>query len=401
MQKWVYRLRRIGRPEWLFAGFALVVAVLLTRGLVAQPGYTDAYYHFNAAARLAGGQGLTDLTLWTYIGAPDTLPALSHLYWMPLTSLLAALGMALAGQPGSYAAAQVPLTLLFAATALVGYGLGWRLGGTRRHAWLAGWLTLFSGFFTRYWGATDTVAPYALVGSLGLVALGAGVVRLERAKVVSGLMLVAGICAGLAHLTRADGVLLLLVSWVALLWPWTRSGWRARWSALALLTLAYGLVLLPWGLRNLALVGSPLPVGGAQAIWFTDYNELFNYPADANPARLFADGLGLSLRTRWEALVNNLGTFVAVEGMIVVTPLMLIGLWRRRGEPFVRGFSVPRLSRRPAAFGGGAGPVVGGARRRRAGRRHRLGGQAAALAGRQRAGRVWTGAGVVRPVAKS
>lgn len=329
---------RFGRSEQLFAVLALVVAFLLTRGLVARPAYTDAYYHFNAAARLAGGDGLTDAYLWTYIGAPDALPAPSHLYWMPLTSLTAALGMATVGQPGSHAAAQWPFTLLFAATALIGYALGGWIGGSWRHAWLAGWLTLFSGFYTRYWGAIDTVAPYAFIGAAGLVALGIGLSRLERGQRAWPLLLLSGAFAGLAHLTRADGVLLLFAGWAALLWPWRRGAWGRRLAMVAGMTLVYALVMLPWALRNLSLVGSPLPVGGAQGIWFTDYNELFNYPADANPARLFADGIGLFLSTRWEAFTNNLGTFVAVEGLVVLTPLMLVGLWRRRRWPLLRGF---------------------------------------------------------------
>ena len=129
------------RGTLIFAFVALVVAFIFTRGLVAQPGFTDAFYHFNAAARLAHGDGLTDPYLWTYIGAPDHLPAPSHLYWMPLTSLIAAVGMALFG--ASYAAAQLPFTLMYAATAGVGFWLGGRIGGGRRHAWVAGLLTLW------------------------------------------------------------------------------------------------------------------------------------------------------------------------------------------------------------------------------------------------------------------
>src|ERR1700694_510012 len=65
---------------------AFMVGLLLMATLH-QPGYTDAYYYFNAAQRLAHGQGLTDAALWTYCGVPAALPAPSHLYWMPLASV--------------------------------------------------------------------------------------------------------------------------------------------------------------------------------------------------------------------------------------------------------------------------------------------------------------------------
>lgn len=354
----------IARREWLlFALLALLGAWVITRGLVGGPGFTDVFYHLNAATRLASGQGLTDPYLWTYIGAPQTLPAPSHLYWLPLTSLLAGAGMALLNAPGDYAAAQWPFTLLFAATIITGFWLGARLGGTRRHAWTAGLLTLFSGFYTRFWGAIDTFAPYALIGALALACIGWAAAGRRYWLACIG----AGVFSGLAHLTRADGVLLLMVGWAALLWPnltpksrlrgerglsesvllslSTGRGLRAtlasggvRFLGIALMTLVYLLVMSPWFARNLREIGSVMPLGGAQGIWFREYNDIFSYPPDASPAALFADGLGVFVASRWEALINNLGTFVAVEGWVVLTPLMLLGLWARRREAFVRGF---------------------------------------------------------------
>ena len=84
----------------LFALIALVGAFVITRGLIAAPGYTDVYYHLNAANRLASGQGLTDPYVWTYIGALDHLPMPSHLYWMPLTSVIAGVSMSAVQRAG-------------------------------------------------------------------------------------------------------------------------------------------------------------------------------------------------------------------------------------------------------------------------------------------------------------
>lgn len=365
----------------LFALLALVGAFALMR-LSAAPGYTDSYYHFNAATRLVSGDGLTDPYLWTYIGAPETLPSPSHRYWMPLTSLVAALGMGLANAPGDYAAATWPFALMLAGTALTGFWLGRRLGGRARHAWIAGLLTLFSGFFTRFWGQTDTFAPYALVGSLCLVALGytntMGFQRrgdpmwspddglpegrtprrssLQPPSVGTGqalsadkrnlrnwiLFALTGILAGLAHLTRADGVLLLLVGCAAALWPVRGERYpvilRRALQGLVIMTLAYLLVMLPWFAHNMAVSGTLLPVGGTQAIWFREYNDLFNYPPDSSPGTFFADGIAPLFTTRWEAFSSNLGTFIAVEGLVVMMPLMLLGLWVRRHDGFLRGF---------------------------------------------------------------
>jgi hypothetical protein len=193
--------------------------------------------------------------------------------------------------------------------------------------------------------------------------------------------LLAGAFSALAHLTRADGILLLLVGYAVIFYPF---GWiigkrgraenrqpvgarhasplraqtpgddnapeRARYTvslrilqALAM-TLAYLLVMLPWFLRNIEATGAPLPIGGAQAIWFTSYDDLFSYPPDASAANFFAENaIQRLIETRWLALTNNLGTFIAVEGWVVLAPFMLIGLWRRRRDPFWRGFWIYAL----------------------------------------------------------
>ena len=74
-----------------------------------------------------------------------------------------------------------------------------------------------------------------------------------------------------------------------------------------------------------------------------EYNDIFNYPPDSSPATLFADGVDALINSRREALVNNSGTFVAVEGLVVMTPLMLIGWWRRRRDPFLLPFGLYAL----------------------------------------------------------
>ncbi|MEP7293633.1 MAG: hypothetical protein ABI835_17735, partial [Chloroflexota bacterium] len=326
------------RSVLLFGLVALIGAFLMTRWIGA-PGYTDVYYHFNAANRLASGQGLTDPYVWTYISATNSLPMPSHLYWMPLTSVIAGVSMNLLNAPGDYAAAQLPFALMFAATALVGYWLGWRIGGTRRHAWVAGLLTLFSGFYAKFWGEVDTFAPYALIGSLCLVMIGAG---LRPAPALRRLIiwLVVGALAGLGHLTRADGLLVVLVGGLVIIWLGVRHALPVKsvFVSLAALTVGYLLVMLPYFARNLSEIGTPLPLGGTQAIWFDEYNDIFNTPADASPATLFADGLGAFINGRREALVNNISTFIAVEGWVIITPLMLIGLWRRRHDSFLYPF---------------------------------------------------------------
>ena len=336
LTRWV-----MNRGTLLFIVIAIPLSFLLTQGLVGMPAYPDAYYHFNVANRLVVGDGFVDDYLWMYIGAPDNLPAPSHLYWMPMTSIIAGMGMGLFNAPDDYASAQFFFALMVAGAGLVGYQLAFLLKGNARHAWLAGLLTIIGGYFAVRWGTMDTFAPYALIGSLALLFIGLGMTANRRNWVY---WILAGVFAGLGHLTRADGLILIMTSWAVLLFPfdYLKSGrlnlLKRRMGWLGIVTICYVLTMTPWFMRNLNEIGTILPVGGTQSIWFTEYNELFNYPPDASPERLFADGLDTFIDSRWLALTNNLGTFVAVEGLIIFTPFMLIGIWKRRYSQLIRGF---------------------------------------------------------------
>ncbi|MBU0511726.1 MAG: hypothetical protein KJ638_08505, partial [Chloroflexi bacterium] len=68
------------------------------------PGYMDAAYYYAGGLQLADGEGFSEQILWNYLDDPAGLPHPSHAYWMPLASLVAALGMKLTGIVGWSAA---------------------------------------------------------------------------------------------------------------------------------------------------------------------------------------------------------------------------------------------------------------------------------------------------------
>lgn len=309
----------------LALGWGTLLAVTIR-----QPGYTDAYYYFNAGQRLVDGHGLTDAYLWTYINAPDALPGPSHTYWMPLQSLVAAGSMTVFG--GHFGAAQLPSIVCFVGLVLAAFWFGERVGGTRRHAWLSGLLVLFSGFYTPFWMTTDTFALYGLVGALALITMGLG-----RESGRWQWYVASGLCTGLAHLTRADGVLLLVVFILVAWWPGDGWTWRLAVRGTMLGVVTYLLVMSPWFVRNWHEIGTPLPTGGTDTIWMRSYDELVNYPPAAEASAFWSWGLANIARSRLDALMNNLGTFVAVETWVVLGPFALGGMWLCRRDPMFWG----------------------------------------------------------------
>ena len=311
--------------RYVWIGLAALAWGALLAGLIRQPGYTDAYYYFNAGQRLVQGDGLTDTYLWTYINAPDELPGPSHAYWMPLASLVAAGSMAVLGS--DFGAAQVPFVLCFAGMVVLAAWLAARSGV---RPWLVAWLVMFAGFFTPFWTTTDTFALYGLVGALALVAMGEGRSRSDwRWYALSGAL------AALGHLARADGLLLLVVALIMVWWPWGAQRVNVRRAVLCSVAAlgGYLLVMAPWFVRNLVELGSPLPTGGIETAWLRGYDQLVAYPPGASLGDFWDWGLGNVIQSRLEALAVNLGTFVAVETWVVLGPFVLWGVWLLRRDP--------------------------------------------------------------------
>jgi hypothetical protein len=106
--------------------------------------------------------------------------------------------------------------------------------------------------------------------------------------------------------------------------------------SLAAAMAGYLVVMGPWAVRNIAVAGSPLAPGGSQALWFTSYNELFDYPARHTQATYLAAGWRAILAGKCQAISLNLQTAVAVHGWIVLAPFIVVGLWGLRSHPVFR-----------------------------------------------------------------
>src|SRR5215510_4572861 len=137
------------RPGELLGLFGLAGLVrLLAAWPQQQPNYMDAAYSYVNALNLISGRGFVEDFVWNYLGQPGLPPQPSHLYWMPLTSILAWLGMVVGGV--SYRAAQIPFVILSTLLAPLTYWITYTLTGQRWFGWLAGLLAVFSGFYFPY-----------------------------------------------------------------------------------------------------------------------------------------------------------------------------------------------------------------------------------------------------------
>ena len=128
--------------DWLLL-FALSLSLRLVAAVfIPHPGYMDAAYSYDIALNLTRGAGLSEPFLWNYLDDPAGLPHPSHLYWMPLPTILAWLGMITFGH--TYRAAQVLFVVLSALLPLVSYWVALQITHRRFYGWLAGLLTIFT-----------------------------------------------------------------------------------------------------------------------------------------------------------------------------------------------------------------------------------------------------------------
>ena len=292
------------------------------------PGYFDAYYYYHVAVNLAVGRGFVEDVIWTYLTDPPGLPQPSNLYWMPLPSIVAAPWLALVGE--TFRAAQVPLVALAAAVPALTAAIGRRvLGGTVKPV-VAGALVLFSGYYFVYWVAIDGFALFALAAAVASLATA----ELLREKVAGTRLIGAGALLGAgtaaAHLTRADGPLLLAAGALTLALCAGRARRRRQALAIGLAVLTYALVMLPWFLRNLAVAGTPLPSGGLQTVFLREYADLFSYGQTLDPAWYLGQGLPRILAGKAKAAVLNLAVLFGLEYWLI--PGALVGWWTLRRD---------------------------------------------------------------------
>ena len=117
----------------LLLGLSLAIRLVLVLPQ-SQPSYMDAAYSYDIALNLARGEGWVEPFLWNYLNNPTGIPHPSHLYWMPMPTIVAWVGLAILGQ--SYRAAQAPFALLSALLPLVSYWVAVETTGRRRDGFL-------------------------------------------------------------------------------------------------------------------------------------------------------------------------------------------------------------------------------------------------------------------------
>jgi hypothetical protein len=258
------------RTCWLALGAAALLIGLALRlqlaSLAQTPGHGDSAFYYTVAKNIVDGRGVVvDYVVYFFLG----LVPITHYagdFWNPLAEILLSLPMFLLGKSlfnallASIAAGIVP--------ALVGYGAGRRFGGSTAVGVLVGTLTFFTPFLIVEAVRTEAIIFFGAFGSVALYLA-------ARGRDHPRYFLLAALSTGVAHLTRQDGVLLLmaLLLCVAL----APVSWPRRVAVGAAVIALHALMMSPLLIRNVIAYGSPLQPGPASTAFMTSYEDFHSY----------------------------------------------------------------------------------------------------------------------------
>jgi hypothetical protein len=215
----------------------------------------------------------------------------------------------------TWTAGQIPQVLVSSLVPPLTYVVGRDLFGRRGIGIGGAILAIFTGpLFILY----PVIDNFALIGVFGTLVLWMSA-RAVRSQRPDRWLVGAGAIAGLAALTRIDGVLLTLA--VATAWfvgrgwaPWKGTGGRPSWAAGFASAGAFLLVVAPWVARQIAEFGSALPSSGGHTLWITSYNEQFSICCELT--------LQTYLEWGWQNIISSK---ISTLGIVAGRTMVLMG----------------------------------------------------------------------------
>jgi hypothetical protein len=325
-------------------GLALAVRIVLIWHFP-DPAYPDSFYYVDVARSLAAGHGFTVDLVWIFpevggvLPANPVLPIPSNAHWMPLASLVQVPFLMVFGEVAW--AAALPFAIIGAIAAPLTWFVARDAGTSRLVAIGAGFLVAIPVLSLTYMAQPDNFSLFQplVLGSLWMGARGL--------KGSGRSFALAGLLAGLATLSRNDGLLVLAALGIAFAWDRWRA-WRGASAGDAAATGArprpaiplaaalgcvalFVLVMAPWWLRQLAVFGSISPSSTSGRVFFI--REIAEWNSITTPAtldHLLGMGIGPFVASRVGGLVSAVMIFTTLIAGFALAPFMVIGGWARR-----------------------------------------------------------------------
>lgn len=296
------------------------------------PGHADPAFYYSVARNLRAGHGARIDYVWQFLSPESHLQHYAFDYWLPLPSLLMAVGLHLGN--GLPAALDVN-TALIAVTALGTLSVARSLAGSAYVAGAAAAIVALLPSMSMFAARSESAASLAACAMLTLATALA-------ARTRPWLWPVAGLFAGLASIARNEGLLLIVVLlWSVLAW---HTGW-ALFTRFAATLAGCLLVLVPTMVVNLHEFGALLAPASSHFAFIVHYPQLYALHVADSPGALFSGGLRhfamlrlqtvgdqvqVALRVFSRPLAIGLAAILLIGGLFALRHRSRLGLARLR-----------------------------------------------------------------------
>lgn len=274
--------------------------------VASNPGHADPSFYYDVAQNLVEGRGFQIDYIWNYLNRPDSITHSSLDYWTPLTSVVIALSMLAFGK--SLFAALLPSILFGIALSIPCYYFAIDYTGSKFVAISSAALILFVPRLFECSLLCDSITIYAFFASTSLLAMMKGSSKPH-------MYLISSACAALAHLTRQDGIL-LLVTLVIVVFA-SRLGRREKVTYACLALGIYFLVIGPLLVEYWRAFHQLIPPGKSKILFLRDQEDLFTYSKQLTLDSYLKWGYGNSMRSKISMAVLNLIALVGILGSLL------------------------------------------------------------------------------------
>ena len=254
----------------LLAGLVFRLALL---SLIHNPGLHDPIHYFNLGTRLADGQGFSINYIWHYNSLPiDVAHPVDH--WMPLAGVAAGLGISLFGE--SLYASLIIFLLAGLLLAVLVFLAAKQMTLSDSAALTAAAFSLFLPDLVWASLRTDTTILNALALCLAVLLFNKGLSSGHRLSIV-----LCGVAAGLAYLTRNDSILLLpvfmFVASLRIIWSRRRKITREALALVLTLLASFILTSAPWLIRNLQELNTLGTAETSRMFFMVEHHDHYAY----------------------------------------------------------------------------------------------------------------------------
>jgi len=293
----------------------LAIAVRISFAIsLEHPGHGDTSYYLTLAQNIADGRGFVIDYIWHFFYPQENLTHPANDFWAPLTSVIISLFLAVFGK--SLFIALIPSIIFGMLIAFITYRISVLYFQSKLLAYWAAGLSLFTPHLFIFSFLTDTVIYYAAFISLGLYFI-------IKGQVNPRYFYLSAILAGLANLTRQDGIFLYIIVLAAVII--LNISAKQKLKTLLICTAIYILILSPYMISNLYYFDSIYAASSYKLAFLQTYEDHYSYAKELSLSTYLAWGLSNILKLKSQIVIPNIITTLRLFGTILF-PFLAIGI---------------------------------------------------------------------------